>query len=101
MRKGSHFLYQNTILLYYKENSVDVTRIGISVSKKVGKANIRNKYKRIIREHFRVSEFKNLSKDILVVLNAKKYKHLYCSNSNFSNLLRDDLHNSFKNIAQQ
>ena len=35
--------------LYYNENKLGYNRFGISVPKKIGKANIRNKYKRRIR----------------------------------------------------
>jgi len=35
--------------IYYKENELDYPRFGIAVGKKIGKAVIRNKYKRIIR----------------------------------------------------
>ena len=44
------------------------SRIGLAVSKKVGKANKRNLIKRILREEFRVNiNTKSISYDILVV----------------------------------
>lgn len=43
-QKKSKYFY-----VYYKDNNLDYPRFGIAVGKKVGKAVIRNKYKRIIR----------------------------------------------------
>ena len=41
--KNKHYI------IYYKENNLDYNRFGISVSKKLGNAVFRNKYKRKIR----------------------------------------------------
>ncbi len=41
--KNKHYI------IYYKENNLDYSRFGISVSKKLGNAVFRNKYKRKIR----------------------------------------------------
>ncbi len=74
----------NEYSCYIKENSLDHSRIGISVTKKVGKAVIRNRYKRYVREFFRLKH-KSLprGKDFIVVI--KKYKqnfdHSYFSKS--------------------
>lgn len=95
------FLYQNSILVFYKKNELLHTRIGISVSKKVGKAHIRNKYKRAIREFFRQSNFKNLSMDVHIVVNSKKYSNIYENTDNFLVVLRKDLHKSFQKIESQ
>ncbi|OFZ23437.1 MAG: ribonuclease P protein component [Bdellovibrionales bacterium RIFOXYA1_FULL_36_14] len=58
---------------YYKKSKIDSeqTRIGISVSRKVGKSNFRNLLKRLIRENFRTSVFKNLGKDISFVVSTR------------------------------
>ncbi len=42
------------IVMYYKKNDLDENRVGISVSKKVGKAVVRNRVKRLIKETFRL-----------------------------------------------
>lgn len=42
------------LVLYIKKNGKDLSRLGISVSKKVGKAVIRNKVKRRIRESYKL-----------------------------------------------
>lgn len=43
------------LILYYLKNDKDITRVGISVSKKFGKSVERNKLKRRIREAARYS----------------------------------------------
>ncbi len=45
----------NTLVMQAHCNGLNVTRLGLSVSKKVGDAPTRNKWKRIIREVFRKS----------------------------------------------
>jgi len=42
------------LVLFYLENNLDYNRVGISVTKKIGKAVTRNKVKRLIKEGFRV-----------------------------------------------
>ena len=57
-----------SLIIYYKKNSFNQTRIGLSVPKKIGKAHERNRLKRHIREYFRQSQFKFLGTDILFVV---------------------------------
>lgn len=49
-RLVGHFL-----IIDYKSNSLTHTRLGITVSKKHGDAHERNRFKRIVREAFRLS----------------------------------------------
>lgn len=60
------------LVMYILQNKLDVNRIGISVSKKVGNSVIRHKKTRLLREIFRLNEIKK-SYDIVVVvrINAK------------------------------
>jgi ribonuclease P protein component len=46
------------LVLYYRKNQMEHTRVGITVSKKVGKSVVRNKVKRRIKESLR--EMKDL-----------------------------------------
>ncbi|MGL5640747.1 MAG: ribonuclease P protein component [Paraclostridium sp.] len=43
------------LVMYILDNKSDFNRVGFSVSKKVGKATIRNKIRRRIRESFRLN----------------------------------------------
>jgi len=47
--KNCKFIKNKYYVIYYKENGLNISRFGIAVGKKVGKAYIRNKVKRQIR----------------------------------------------------
>ena len=76
LREDSCCLKTKFIRAYYKKSLDDCceTRIGISVSKKVGSAKIRNRLKRLIRENFRVSGAKAKGVDILFVTSPFLFK---------------------------
>lgn len=57
-----------SLIIYYKKNPLNQTRIGLSIPKKIGKAHDRNRLKRLVREFFRQSEYKFLGVDILFVI---------------------------------
>ena len=45
-----------TLVLYFKKNKTRTNRLGITVSKKIGKAVVRNRVKRLIKENYRLRE---------------------------------------------
>lgn len=46
------------LVLYARKNRTDINRVGITVSKKLGKAHIRNRVRRRLREVYRLNEEK-------------------------------------------
>ncbi|MGB0454927.1 MAG: ribonuclease P protein component [Bacteriovoracaceae bacterium] len=71
MRKKSRRFHTSLISLTVKKNDLGCSRLGFAVTRKAGKANIRNVYKRVFREWFRTSEFKDQNLDILIVAKKK------------------------------
>lgn len=60
------------LVLYARKNRTDCNRVGITVSKKLGKAHIRNRVRRRIREVYRLNEDKfQPGWDIVVVARSK------------------------------
>ena len=60
------------LVLYARKNRTGVNRVGITVSKKLGKAHIRNRVRRRFREVYRLNEDKFLPGwDIVVVARSK------------------------------
>lgn len=53
-KRGKSFADKN-IVVYYMPNQLNITRIGFSISKKVGNSVVRNRIKRLIRECFRTN----------------------------------------------
>ena len=45
-----------TLVLYARKNHTPTNRVGITVSKKLGKANVRNRIRRRLREVYRLNE---------------------------------------------
>lgn len=72
--KSSVFLKKGPFIAFYRlreEGFCDRTRLGISCSKKIGKAVVRNRIKRMIKERFRTSPYRFKKVDLLVVLRQK------------------------------
>jgi len=59
------------LVIYILKNKSDYSRVGISVSKKVGKAIVRNKVKRRIRESFRLDVDKKIKSGYDIVFIAR------------------------------
>lgn len=60
------------LVLYARKNRLEQNRVGITVSKKLGKAHIRNRVRRRFREVYRLNEDKFLPGwDIVVVARSK------------------------------
>ena len=60
------------LVLYARKNHTPYNRVGITVSKKLGKAHIRNRVRRRLREVYRINEEKfQPGWDIVVVARSK------------------------------
>lgn len=91
LKKGSKKFSTKNILIYFKKSklNLDHSRIGISVTKKVGNAVVRNKFKRNIRDAYRKSDLKLLNKDFLVIVSNNILKNNTLNNAVF--LVKKDL----------
>jgi len=86
------------LVLYARKNRTEGNRVGITVSKKLGKAHIRNRTRRRIREVYRLNEEAFLTGwDIVVVARSKavdaEFSRLtksYLSLAKKAGILRDD-----------
>lgn len=54
--RESKSIVNHQLVLYVRENGLDHSRLGISVSKKVGNSVVRHKIKRLIKESVRLNE---------------------------------------------
>ena len=60
------------LVLYARRNRLNVNRVGLTVSKKLGKAHVRNRARRRIREVYRLNEERfQPGWDIVVVARSK------------------------------
>lgn len=56
------------LIMYIKENGLDINRVGVSVSKKVGNSIVRHRVTRLIRESYRLHEnVFNSGLDIVII----------------------------------
>ena len=63
------------LVLYARKNRTDTNRVGITVSKRLGKANVRNRVRRRLREVYRLNEAQfQPGWDIVVVARSKAVK---------------------------
>ena len=87
------------LVLYARKNRTECNRVGITVSKKLGKAHVRNRTRRRIREVYRLNEEKfRPGWDIVVVARSRaveapfdKLTKSYLSLAKKAGLLREDV----------
>lgn len=80
------------IYMYIHKNKSNINRLGIAVSKKMGKAVQRNHIKRLIRENYKIYEEKlNGNFNIVIMVNNKinaKEVSYYDIKNDFDNILK-------------
>ena len=69
-KQGKSFANRQ-LVMYILENKSDYSRVGFSVSKKVGKAVVRNKIKRRIREAYRLNIDENVKEGLDIIFIAR------------------------------
>ena len=74
--KSSRKLVNKYFVIYYTKNTLDYNRYCISVSKKIGKAHVRNLYKRRIKDILMKNNSNN-SVDYVIILRTSILKVSY------------------------
>ncbi len=88
-KRGKSIVTKN-IVMYYKKNGTEINRLGISVSKKVGKAVVRNRVKRLIKEAFRIQENIVGGYDIIFVARVRmKFANMKIVNKEIKRLVKN------------
>lgn len=66
-KSGNSVANRQFVIYTYNNKDIEHFRLGISVSKKLGNAVLRNKIKRAIRENFKIHKQDIIAKDIIVI----------------------------------
>lgn len=80
------------LVMYILNNNTDINKVGFSVSKKVGKANVRNRVRRIIRENYRLEYDENIIEGYDLVFIAR----ISCNEAEYK-----DIQKSMKNLINK
>jgi len=70
MYDGGEKIHSENFVLFYRPNGFGHPRLGITVSRKIGCASVRNRAKRLFREIFRRS-ISDIPENLDIVVNAK------------------------------
>lgn len=78
-----HSINSVSFIVYYTDKIQDVSRVGISVSKKLGDAVTRNRIKRQIREMIKeLIDFENCPVDLIIIARKSFLDNDYHTNKN-------------------
>ena len=88
-----HSISSANFVVYCSKKEETVSRVGISVSKKIGNAVVRNKIKRQIREMARsIIDFSAYDKDIIIIVRKPYLNNDYKQNSDdLEKLIKKDI----------
>ncbi|KEH96687.1 ribonuclease P [Clostridium botulinum C/D str. BKT12695] len=89
-RRGKSYSNSLLVLYIFKNNNIDTSRVGISVSKKVGNSVVRSRVKRLISESYRLNcnNLKEKYDLVFVARNKSKDKAYKEIESSVTNLLK-------------
>lgn len=84
--QGKSVVFKEAVV-YWRKNRLGVTRLGLTVSKKLGNSPQRNRIRRIIREGVRAeAALLPQGHDIVIVARSKA---LYCKSTDFARIMRE------------
>lgn len=89
-RRGKSFS-NHSLVLYVHKNRKNINRIGISVSKKVGKSVTRNRVKRLIKESYRLNNIELI----------RGYDLVFIARSAASEKNYDEISDAIKNLFKR
>lgn len=91
VRKGKA-LKASSYVVHFRKNDLNLCRVGLSVSKKIGNAVIRNRVKRQIRAMCgMLIDFNQYSYDIVIIARQEFLKESFESNKNTLNKLLSEI----------
>lgn len=90
VHKKGKSIANNTLVLVYAPTKYNL-RVGFSVSKKIGKANVRNKIKRRLKEGFR----------LMIPYLDNKYNYLFIARNNAADCDYHQLVNSMQHLLNK
>ncbi|RLA63132.1 MAG: ribonuclease P protein component [Epsilonproteobacteria bacterium] len=98
LRNENSIVKSKCLRIYFKPSRLDQkeTRIGLSVSKKVGPAVTRNRTKRILKEVFRLEGPRELGLDLMVVVSPFLYRNFEKAED-----AENSLRGSFKKLLKE
>ena len=82
-KKGKKY-WNSSFVVYVSRNSLNVVRLGITTSKKLGNSVKRNRVKRLIRESFRLSRNRICPKYDLIVVGRTAALNMKCQQAKSS-----------------
>lgn len=89
LKKDAKYFNTKLFRIYYKksQSNSSISRLGISVTKKVGKAHDRNLCKRLVREFFRTSNYKETGIEYMVLISPFFFKNSTSPSKDLTSLL--------------
>lgn len=97
IRKG-RFAAEEKIVVYSLKNKLGITRLGVSMSSKIGKATARNRFKRIVKAWYLENLHRIKTGFDIVILARKTKEEKIKAREIFLKDYRDELERAFKRL---